>query len=113
MAKLIPFASTGSPQINVPLGRRLVVETLCVQVDVTPPGSKLETFVTYTCAGQSITLFVPVTFHYTEPGTGFDFFIGMESVRLYPDPGTSMTVSIHSPTGSGGTLFLTVSGQRI
>ena len=48
MAKLIPFASTGSPQINVPLGRRLVVETLCVQVDVTPPGSKLETFVTYT-----------------------------------------------------------------
>jgi hypothetical protein len=32
-------------------------------------------------------------------------------VRLYPDKGTSMVVSIHSPAGHGGTLFLTVSGQ--
>jgi hypothetical protein len=111
MATLKPFAATGSPSIAIPPGKRLVIETLSVQVDVTPPGSRLETFVGYTCAGQNITLFVPVTYHYTEPGTGFDFFIGMQAFPLYPDPGTSMTVSIHSPTGTGGTLFLTVSGS--
>jgi hypothetical protein len=113
MATLLPFAATGSPSIAIPPGKRLVIETLSVQVDVTPPGSRLETFVNYTCAGQNITLFVPVTYHYTDPGTGFDFFIAMQAVRLYPDPSTSMTVSIHSPTGSGGTLFLTVSGSAV
>ena len=111
MATVNPFAATGSPSVAIPAGKRLVIETLCVQVDVTPPGRKLETFVNYTCNGNNISLFVPVTYHYTETGTNFDFFVGMQAVRLYPDPGTSMIVSIHSPGGTGGTLFLTVSGQ--
>jgi hypothetical protein len=36
----------------------------------------------------------------------------MQSVRLYADPGTSISVSGTSP-GSTGTLFVTVSGYLI
>jgi hypothetical protein len=88
-----------------------MVETVSVQVNVSPQGSKLEAFVNYTCLGQSVTLFVPLTYAYTDTGTGFDFYVAMQAVRLYADPGTAMTVTVHSPTGAGGTLFLTVSGR--
>jgi hypothetical protein len=107
-----PFGQTGSPQIAVPSGRRLVVETLSVQLDVSPSGSKLEAFVTYTSEGNNVTLFVPLTYAYTDAGTGFDFYVGMQAVRLYADPGTFLTVSGAGP-GNTGTLFLTVSGYLV
>jgi hypothetical protein len=107
-----PFAQTGSPQIAVPTGRHLVVETLSVQLDVSPSGSKLEAFVNYTSGGNNVTLFVPLTYAYTDTGTGFDFYVGMQAVRLYADPGTVLTVSGAGP-GSTGTLFLTVSGYLV
>lgn len=107
-----PFGETGSPQIAVPAGRHLIIETLSVQVDVSPSGSKIEAFVNYTCAAKSVTLFVPVTYAYTDPGTGFDFYVGLQAVRLYADPGTSVTVTAFSP-GQTGTLFVTVSGYLI
>ena len=52
-----PFGQTGSPQITVPAGQHLVVETLSVQLDVTPPGSKLEALVTYLSGGANVILF--------------------------------------------------------
>jgi hypothetical protein len=104
-----PFGQTGSPGITVPAGKHLVVETLSVQLDVTPVGSKLEAFVSYTCGGASVTLFVPLTFAYTATSTGYDFYVGMQAVRLYVDPGTVIAVSGAGP-GNTGTLFLTVSG---
>jgi hypothetical protein len=111
MARPRTFASTGSPSVTVPAGRHLTVETLSLQVDVSPSGSKLEAFVRYTSGGQNVTLFVPLTYAYTQPSNGFDFYVALQAVRLYVDPGTSLEVSIYSPTGGGGTLFLTVSGQ--
>jgi hypothetical protein len=108
-----PFAATGSPSITVPGTRQLIVETLSVQMNVTPPGTRLEAFVNYKGGGQDISLFVPVTYAYTEPSTHFDFHVAMQKVRLYPDKGTAMTVSVHAPGGNGGTLFLTVSGQLV
>jgi hypothetical protein len=54
-----PFGQTGSPQITVPAGRHLVIETLSVQLDVSPSGSKLEAFVSYTSGGNNVTVFVP------------------------------------------------------
>ncbi len=107
-----PFGQTGSPQITVPAGKHLVIETLSVQLDVTPSGSKLEAFVTYTSGGADVTLFVPLTFAYTDTATGYDFYVGMQAVRLYADPGTVLTVSGTGP-GSTGTLFLTVSGYLV
>ena len=106
-----PFAATGSPSITVPNTKQLIVETLSVQVDVTPPGTRLEAFVNYKSGGQDIPLFVPLIYAYTEPSTHFDFHVAMHEVRLYPDKGTAMAVSVHAPGGNGGTLFLTVSGQ--
>ena len=108
-----PFAVTGSPSIAVPGTKQLIVETLSVQVDVTPPGTRLEAFVNYTSGGQNISLFVPLTYAYTEPSTQFDFHVAMQEVRVYPDKGTAMTVSVHAPGGNGGTLFLTVSGEFV
>jgi hypothetical protein len=107
-----PFAATGNG-ITVPIKKHLVVETLSVQVDVTPPGTKLEAFVNYTCGGQSIQLFVPLTYAYTEPSTNFDFYVALQAVRLYPDKGTTIGVVAYAPGGSPGTLFLTVSGQLV
>ena len=81
-----PFGQTGSPSITVPAGKHLVVETLSVQLDVTPSGSQLEAFVNYTCGGVDVSLFVPLSFAYTDNGTGYDFHVGMQAVRLYADP---------------------------
>lgn len=105
------FGITGSPTVTFPGKGRPIVETLSIQVDVSPPGSKLEAFVNYKSKGNDVTLFVPLTYAYTEPGTNYDFHVAALPVKLYPDKGTSMAVSIHSPTGQGGTLFLTVTGQ--
>jgi hypothetical protein len=106
-----PFGATGSPSIAVPAGRQLVVETLSLQLDITPPGSQLEAFVNYICGGNNVSLFVPLTFAYTNAGDGYDFYVALQAVRLYADPGTLISVSGTSPGGgSTGTLFVTVSG---
>jgi len=108
-----PYGQTGSPSITVPAGRHLVVETLSVQLDVSPSGTKIEAFVNYVCAGNNVTLFIPVTYAYTDPGSGFDFYVGMQQVRLYADPGTLVAVSAASLGGASGTLFVTVSGYLL
>ncbi|WP_353073283.1 hypothetical protein [Tunturiibacter gelidiferens] len=108
-----PFGATGSPSIAVPAGRHLVVETLSVQLDVSPPGSQLEAFVNYTCGGNNVSLFVPLTFAYAQSSNGYDFYAALQAVRLYADPGTFIVVTGYSPGGSTGTLFVTVSGYLI
>ena len=106
-----PFGSTGSPSVAVPAGSHLVVETLSLQMDVTPPGSKLEAFVNYICGGVGVTLFVPLNFAYAQSSNGYDFYVALQAVRLYADPGTTISVTATSPPGSStGTLFITVSG---
>jgi hypothetical protein len=106
------FGQTGSPGINIPAGRHLVIETVSVQVDVTPSGSKIEAFINYVCAGNAVQLFVPLTYAYTE-SNHFDFHVAMQAVRLYADPGTAVSVTAYSPGGTTGTLFLTASGYLI
>jgi hypothetical protein len=119
IAPSVPFGDTesggfGLPStITVPAGQRLVIETLSLQLNVTPSGSHLGALVTYTSAGKSVTLFVPLTFAYTTPSNGYDTFTATQAVRLYADAGTTITLSAVSPTGSAGTLFLTVSGYLL
>jgi hypothetical protein len=115
----VPFGDTESggfsqpSTITVPARRHLIIETLSVDVDVNPNGSNIEAFVTYTSAGNSVTLFVPLTFSSRNTVNGFDTYVATQAVRLYADPGTSVTLSTSSPTGSQGTSFLTVSGYLI
>jgi len=115
----VPFGETesggfGLPNvITVPAGQTLVIETVSLQLDVTPSGSQLEAFVNYTSGGKSVTVFVPLTFAYTQTSNGFDTYTATQAVRLYADPGTTVSLTAFSPTGSTGTLFLTVSGYLI
>jgi len=115
----VPFGETESggfglpTAITVPAGQRLIIETLSLQMDVTPSGSQLEAFVNYTSAGKSVTLFVPLTFAYTQTSNGYATYTATQAVRVYADPGTSISLTAFSPTGSTGTLFLTVSGYLI
>jgi hypothetical protein len=90
----------------------MVIETLSIQVDVTPPGSKIASFVSYKSGGNDVTVFVPLTFSYSETN-GFDFYVATQAVHLYADPGTVVSLSTHTPSGSAGTKFLTVSGYLI
>jgi len=108
----IPFGNTASYSIKVPTAHHLVIESLILQVDVTPPGSKLAASVNFTSGGKSVTIFVPLSFAYTEPKTNFDFYVATQKVRLYADPGTSITLIPYSPTGTTGTPLLTVSGYE-
>lgn len=114
-----PFGETesggfGEPNIiTVPAGQTLVIETVSLQLDVTPSGSQLEAFVNYTSGGKSVSVFVPLSFAYTQTSNGFDTYTATQPVRLYADPGTSVTLTAFSPTGSTGTLFLTLSGYLI
>ena len=75
-----------------------MAETLSLQVNVSPTGSKLEAFVKYTCEGKGITLFVPVTYAYTEPSTGFDFYVALQDVRFYADPARPSGSACTPPT---------------
>jgi hypothetical protein len=68
--------------------------------------------VTYASGGNNVTLFVPLTYAYTNTGNGFDFYVGLQAVRLYADPGIVLTVSGAGP-GNAGTLFLTESGYLV
>jgi hypothetical protein len=47
------FWHDGIPSVTFPANRQPIVETLSVQVDVSPPSSKLEAFVNYKSAGQA------------------------------------------------------------
>jgi hypothetical protein len=42
-----PFGVTNLDSITVPTGRHMVIETLSIQVDVRPPGSKIAAFISY------------------------------------------------------------------
>jgi hypothetical protein len=60
-------------------------------------------------------VFVPVTFAYTTTSNSFDHYVATQAVRLYVDPGTSVTfTTTTSPAGSSsaGTIFMTVSGYE-
>lgn len=116
----VPFGETASPgfgystaTITVPAKEHLIIETLSLQVDVTPPGSQVGAVVTYTSEGKNVSLSVPLTFAYTSPSTQFDTYVATQAVRLYADPGTTVNFIAVNPegsTGSTGTPFISVSG---
>jgi hypothetical protein len=95
---------------TVPAKQHLIIETVSIQLDVTPSGSQVGAFVNYTSGGNAVTLFVPLSFAYTTPSNSFDTYHASEAVRLYADPGTSVSLTTFTPSGSVGSTFLTLSG---
>lgn len=105
-----PFVSGSASTVNVPAGKHLVVETLSVDTDVTT-GHDVEVYIQFVTNGVGAYLFIPLTKDYTS--AGYDDYIATASVHIYADPGSSITLSPASITGSTGTTFFTVSGYLI
>ena len=111
-----PFGETesggfGLPTgITVPANKYLTIETVSIQLDVTPAANQIEAFVNYTSGGNNVSLFVPLTFAYSQPSNDYGTYVATQAVRLYADPGTTVGLTAYSPGGSTGTTFLTLSG---
>ena len=76
-------------------------------------GNKVEAIVNYRSGGKDVTMFVPLTFAYTDIKDGFDFYVATQAVRLYADPGTVVSLQTFVPSGFALSSFLTVSGYLI
>lgn len=106
----LPFAASGGPSVTVPTGKHLVIQTLGLETGVTT-GKRVIAWVTYTCGGTSITMYVPLTYLNTNTD---DFYGATTEVHLYADPGT--TVSIDQFSADGTVYFnpqITVSGYLV
>jgi hypothetical protein len=55
----------------------------------------------------------PANLRLHSASNGFDFYVALQSVRLYADPGTTIFVTPTCPGGGTGTLLVTVSGYVI
>jgi hypothetical protein len=107
-----PFTATtaGISPVHVPAtAATLVVQTVSVQVDVTS-GHHTSARIEYTSVGEAVAVYLPLSFAYSEPATGYDVFHAAAPMTLYADPDTDIVLTQYSPVGTGGTSFLTVSG---
>ena len=108
-----PFASDFGGVVTVPEKRGLVVETVSVQCAKTNASGNVEAFIRFRTKGQEAELFLTLHFAYYENSTGYYFYADTESVRLYADAGSSITVDCYA--GANGNMspnrFMTVSGH--
>jgi hypothetical protein len=100
------------PTITVPSTKHLVIETLSLAV-IVPYGSQAMAYIRYTSGGNSAMLFVPMTLAYSTTGAGaVSIYIVTQEVRLYADPGTSVSFEPYIPYGNLGPAYMTVSGYQ-
>ena len=96
-----------SPTLTVPAGKRLVIETFSMYVDVTT-GNAATFALEYTASGQKQQVMIQSQ---KLTNGGIDQYLATQNVRLYADAGTP----IRLVTSSFGTLtsYLTISGYRV
>jgi hypothetical protein len=109
-----PFTDYGSgagatESITVPAGKHLVIQTISVRGGVTS-GDYLQASVDYLTNGATGFVLVPLTYAYTSSGLGYDFYVGTVSVDVYADPGSTVELTLSSPTGTFDESLLSVSG---
>lgn len=94
----------------VPVGRRLVIETVSVRATV-GAGARSTVMFTATSRGASATHVVPLQFQGSFPNQG-DVLAGARSLRVYADGGTVVHFRIdRSAARDSDTGFVTLSGS--
>jgi hypothetical protein len=101
-------ASASFTQFSVPSGKHLTIQTLSVRAAV-PTGDKVGAFLDYRTNGADGSLFIPLTFVFTNFGD--DWYDATLPVDVYADPSSSVSFTA-SDEGAGTTaqVILTVSG---
>jgi hypothetical protein len=88
----------------------LVIETVSVNVDVTS-GNSIYAQLNYKTGGANGFLFLPLTYSYAH--SGYDTYVATLPVDVNADPGSVVSLSLSSPTGTLRTEFLSVSGSLV
>ena len=91
-----PFGVVWNPSVTVPSGRHLVVETLNLSAGVSA-GHRVIAWVDYTCGGNHVGIFVPLTYMNTNTD---DYYGATTEVHLYADPGTTVSIGTFSADGT-------------
>lgn len=109
-----PFTDYGSgagatESVTVPAGKHLVIQTISVRGGVTS-GDNLQADVDYVTNGVTGFVLVPLTYAYTNSSLGYDFYVGTVSVDVYADPGSTVELTLFSPTGTFDESLISVSG---
>jgi hypothetical protein len=100
------FASTNNT-FDVPAGEQLTIEFAsysCSENSNTPPRPMFASGVTTTAGGVGASHFLPANF--SGPLGPFDGYYGAMAVRIYADPGTTVTVFTEGPAGSSCDVVL-------
>jgi len=107
----IPFAAEGSPNITVPRGKTLVVETLSVHAEGQSNDDGMEASVAFQTRGVVVTLFLAPssTVHYLN---GEQHWAATIPAKLYVDGGSTISMS-QLGIDRGTYLALTVSGYLV
>jgi hypothetical protein len=104
----VPAGSNGVAQtFTVPAGKRLVIEFVAASLGLFP-GQKGILLITTTVGGSIASYDLPLT----DQGVGFTGFAGFRTsqmVRIYADPGSTVTVVV----GSDGATFPVAIGELV
>ncbi len=104
-----------STTFTVPSGKLLVIETVTAGVSV-PPGDKATAHIATDQDGIGLFHDLPLQLVATDfLGSGFDMFQGIQLIRLYADPGTTVTFeAFRAGSAAGGTIgHFTISGYLV
>jgi hypothetical protein len=87
--------------VSVPAGKRWVIESISIAVQVPSGQPLLEAYVTRVTAGVPSYVYVPMSAQGTYSGNGLTYYTGALAYRLYADPGTSVGVTAFRGTPTG------------
>jgi hypothetical protein len=105
---LQPLSSTSSrasQNFTVPAHKRLVIEFVSAEVNEYPSGSGAYTYLETTAGGQDVTYYLANTYESSARKT--------QVVRIYADPGTTVTVGANSYGGNGVGTDTEISGYYV
>lgn len=112
-------AMGGSAWINVPAGKRLVIEHVSMMALLTTgSGQNVSAWLYTDTGGAAWRHFLAPAQNVGNPfgapsATSSDAFVTSHPIRLYADPGTRVGVSVgrHGPRNSAGTAVISISGN--
>jgi hypothetical protein len=107
------LTSSCSTSFTVPSGSAMVIETVSINVG-DQPGEKSTALINFSTDGATGHLYIPLTYIFTS--SGVDYYSATLPVRVYADPGTTVTLvgALDGSTAGGTESFqFTTSGYLV